>query len=81
MVVGGLFSAARSEVLPWPAPCFLASLVPDVSSYKVGELLYELPSVPCTCPWEPFLNDLDGFDCQEKVGGDSQYLLIGNRAA
>ena len=55
--------------------------VPDISSYEVGELLYELPGVACACPWEPFLNDLNGLDGQGEIGGDPKYLFIGGRTA
>src|SRR5712671_5079306 len=42
----------------------------------MGELLYELPGVPGTCPWEPLLDDLNGLNGQGKVGGDSEYLFV-----
>jgi len=59
---------------------FLASSASDVSPYEVGELLNELPGVSCACPWEPLLNDLDGFDGQGKVRGDSKHLFGGGGA-
>ena len=46
----------------------------------MGELLYELPGVSCACPWEPLLHNLNGFDGQREIGGDSEYSLIGGRA-
>src|SRR5712671_863763 len=55
---------------------FLASSASDVSPYEVGELLNELPGVSCACPWEPLLDDLDGFDSQGEVGGDREHLFI-----
>jgi len=42
----------------------------------VGELLDELPCISCACPWEPLLDDLDGFNGQGEVGGHSEYLFI-----
>jgi len=62
------------------SPCFLASSIPDVSSYKVRELLYELPGVSCACSREPLLDDLDGLDGQGEVGGDSNRLFVGDGA-
>src|SRR5712671_2746912 len=44
------------------------------------ELLYKLPGVSCTCPWEPFLDDLYGLDSQGEVGGDGDCLLVGDGA-
>jgi len=49
----------------------------DVGPYEMGELLYELPGVSRARPWEPLLDDLDGFDSQGKIGGDPEYLLVG----
>jgi len=47
----------------------------------MGELLYELPSVPGVCPREPLLNDSNGFDGQGEVRGDGEHLFIGDRTA
>ena len=66
-------SAAFSARSPWPTS--------DFGSYKVGELLDEFPGVACARPWEPFLDDLDGFDSQREVGGDSEYSFVGGGAA
>src|SRR5712671_5016171 len=59
----------------------LASLIPHVSAHEVCELLYEFPGVSCACPWEPLLDDLNGFNSQGKIGGDGECLLVVSGAA
>ena len=60
--------------------CFPTSSGSYVGTHEMCELLYELPGVPSIDPGEPFLNELNGFDGQREIGGDSEYLFIGGRA-
>jgi len=81
MSLGESPSVARSEVAWWPVFVPFASLVADVSSYEVRELLYELPSIFLHLYLGTFPGtSWDGVDSQREVGGgDGEYSLVDRR--